>query len=97
MTSDEKATLTGLVALQTGLALLEGYTFRKKKKRYNHMVSYLEHTAAMGSGFDLTDRYYIGEVALMASTDPTTETVYSTIEEAVAKESWMRPCNREGR
>jgi len=87
---DERSTLTGLVALQTNLASMEGYTFHKKKKRFNHMVSYLEHTASVGRGFDLSDRAYMGEVILMASTDPTMETGYKTIEEAIAAESWMR-------
>jgi len=90
MTFDERATLTGIVALQTGLAKLEGYTFHKKKKRYNHMVQYIEHTVAMGPGFDPTDRYYMGEVILMASTDKTMGTGYDTIEEAVSAEIWMQ-------
>lgn len=80
--------LTGMVALHCKLASLEGYSFIKKKKRFNHMVDYILHTKNMGGDFDVFDRGYMGEVILMASDDPIMQTGYDSIQEAVEKEKW---------
>lgn len=95
MNEDTIKELTGTVAVQCKLASLEGFSFVKKKKRFNHMVSYILHTRAMGGDLNIFDRDYMGEVVLMATDDETTATGYDSIQEAIEHEHWMADQRRK--
>ena len=76
--------ITGLCALQTKLAEMEGCRFQKKRKRYSDMA-----TTVLDFYCGTDDRFWVGEVVLSASDDEVHATGYKDLKDMNAAYSWV--------
>jgi len=74
--------VTGLCALYTKLAEMDGVKFTKKRKRYNHMAEYVIR-------YLKPDVNSVCEAVMAASDDPIEGSGYKDLNEANEAYSWM--------
>lgn len=79
----DRPEITGLCALHTRLAQMEGVGFTKKRKRYSDMADYV-------LWYMKPDMGSIWEAVMAASEDPVEGTGYKDLKEMNRAYKWMR-------
>jgi len=82
--SSHRSEYTGMIALHCRLAEMEGYTLKKKKKRFANMYDYIDKHLAKDFSHSS-----IGEAVLLSASGDVGETGYSTLDEMLDAYRWM--------